>query len=167
MRTFRRAGCAGLVAFALTACGGAASRVSPLPAEILGVPVVGSFYGRCADGASRWTLTFVADRSANDLVDYRLGTGRVHRANVVPGGKLAWSLTPGAFRSREPADPISGHPSTSVLTTTPLNAVISQGTEPHIFRVDVHLALAAAIDGTADCAPVSTQLRALTYFNGS
>jgi len=30
------------------------------------------------------TLTFVAARSANDLVDYRFDAGRAHRANVLP-----------------------------------------------------------------------------------
>ena len=130
------------------------------------MPAVGRFFGRCPQGARSWTLRFVAEPgTASDEV-YELGP-RVRRVQVDPGAAITWHLRSGAFRSREPADPLSHALAATLLTTAPLQLVIEQGTEPHIYRVDIRLALAAAIGDTADCAPVNSQIRALTYFNGT
>lgn len=133
---------------------------------MLSVPALGRFFGRCALSEHQWTLQFVATPVANDLVNYRIGSGRTQRANVPPGGVLTWHLTPGAFRSRQPSDPLTHSPAATVPTTMPLTLEISQGTEPHTFRVDAQIALAAAIGDTTNCALVSSRLTALTYFNG-
>jgi hypothetical protein len=135
---------------------------------VLGVPAVGRLFGRCPQGAHSWTLSFVAEPgTASDEV-YELGSRtRARRVQVDPGGAITWHLRSGAFRSREPADPLSHALAATLRTTAPLHLVIEQGTEPHIYRVDVRLALAAAIGDTAGCAPVNTQVQALTYFNGT
>jgi hypothetical protein len=111
-------------------------------------------------------LQFVDDTGVDDLVTSAVQGNPPRREDVRPGGRLSWNLSPGAFRSREPPDPLSRNPATTVLTTLPLTIVISQGSEPHIFRIDGRLALAAAIGGTTGCALVSSQVRALTYFGG-
>jgi hypothetical protein len=135
-------------------------------AEVLSVPAVGRFYGRCALSEHQWTLQFVADPVANDVVVYRIGGDHARRAQVPPRGVLTWHLKPGAFRSRQPSDPLTRSPAATVRTTMPLSLEISQGTEPHTFRVDAQIALAAAIGDTTNCALVSSRLTALTYFNG-
>lgn len=117
-------------------------------------------------GARRWTLRFIDDTGINDFVYYRFGSGPRRKVNLRSSGTLTWRLRPGAFRSHEPADPLTNTSATTVSTTTPLSAVIIQGSEPHIFRLDVTLALASAIGDTSHCAPVASSLRALTYFNG-
>lgn len=176
---------ASVIALAVTGCGAApshthrrmtarapelasarANRPQPEGREVLGIPSVGRFYGRCAPGARRWILRFVDDAGADDFVHYTFGRRASRWIDVRPSATLSWQLRPGAARSREPADPLTNHPATIVPTTMPLDIVISQGTEPHIYRVEVHLALAAAIGDTAHCALVSSQLRAFTYFNG-
>jgi hypothetical protein len=133
---------------------------------VLAVPALGRFYGRCALGEHQWTLEFVADRVADDLVTYRLGSAHQRRVDVRPQGSVTWHLRPAVFESRQPADPVTRSPATTIRTTTPLNVVITQGTEPHTFRLDAQIALAAAIGDTANCALVSSQLHAATYFNG-
>ncbi|MGH2910341.1 MAG: hypothetical protein ACRDK8_13735 [Solirubrobacteraceae bacterium] len=133
---------------------------------MLAVPLVGRFEGRCVPGARRWTLRFIDDTGINDFVYYRFGSGPRRKVNLRSSGTLTWRLRPGAFRSHEPADPLTNTSATTVSTTTPLSAVIIQGSEPHIFRLDVTLALASAIGDTSHCAPVASSLRALTYFNG-
>jgi hypothetical protein len=138
----------------------------PGQSEVLSVPSLGRFYGRCALTEHEWTLEFVADPVANDLVVYRIGSGPPHRAQVPPHGALTWHLRPGAFRSRQPPDPLTRRPASTVRTTLPLTLQISQGTEPHTFRVDAQIALAAAIGDTTNCALVSSRLTALTYFSG-
>jgi hypothetical protein len=133
---------------------------------VLAVPALGRFYGRCAPGEHEWTLQFVADPAANDVVIYRVGSDHTRRVSVLPRGVLTWHLRPGAFRSRQPSDPVTRSPAVTVLTTMPLRLEISQGTEPHTFRVAAQIALAAAIGDTTNCALVSSRLTALTYFNG-
>jgi hypothetical protein len=135
--------------------------------------LVGRFYGQCAPGARLWTLRFEPDKAINDFVSFRLGRGPRRTMNLRPGQALTWLLRPGTVRSHEPGfRQVPGDPSTrssapvAYLTTTPLSIAISQDSEPHIFRVDARLALAAAIGDAANCAPVATELRALTYFNG-
>jgi hypothetical protein len=163
----------GVLACGLTGCGGGSGSTTvrhtsvAQPPEVLGVPAVGRFFGRCAPGARSWTLRFVAEPgSASDEV-YELGPGqRQRRIQLDPGAGITWQLRPGAFSSREPADPQTHTPGATVRTTAPLHLVIEQGTEPHTFRVDVRLALAAALGDATACAPVSSQVQALTYFNG-
>lgn len=143
------------------------STPAPPPlAEVLAVPMVGRFDGRCAPGARWWKLRFVDDTGVDDLVYSALGHGRLRRVDVRPGDALTWRLAPGAYRSHEPADPLTNNPETTVVSTLPLRLTISQGSEPHFFRIDARIALAAAIGDTTNCALVATQLRALSYFNG-
>ncbi len=137
------------------------------------MPLVGRFEGRCAPGARWWTLRFAADKAINDFVAYRLGRGPRRTVDLRPGQAVTWRLRPGAFRSHEPGfrqvpgDPITRSSApVAYLTTTPLSIVIGQGSEPHIFRVDARLALAAAIGDRTDCALIDSRLRVLTYFNG-
>jgi hypothetical protein len=176
---------AGIVALALVGCGGGAhqttraqasnetlkavidSMVSRSPLTgVLAIPSVGEFKGRCAQGADAWTLRFVDDTGVNDRV-YEERAGRLDRpVDVRPGGALTWHLVPGVRRSYEPPDPLSNNPARTVPSTTPLTLIIEQGSEPHIFRVDATIALAAAIGDTTNCALVSSAVRALTYFTG-
>lgn len=132
---------------------------------MLGVPAVGRFIGQCPPAAHSWTLRFVAEPgTASDEV-YELGP-RVWRRQLDPGAAITWQLWPRAFTSRQAPDPQSHTPAATVRSTVPLHLVIEQGTEPHTFRVEVRLALAAALGGTGACAPIGTQITALTYFNG-
>ena len=78
-----------------------------------------------------------------------------------PSGRSRGRAPPG-----EPGDPISRSPAATIRTTTPLRIVISQGSEPHVYRVDAQLALAAAIGNTTDCALVASAVTTVTYFNG-
>jgi hypothetical protein len=171
-----------LAALALAGCGGGirAGKRSPAasatstsslalsspPGEVLSIPSVGRFYGRCPFGARSWTLRFVAGPIADDDVTYRLADGPARRVDVRPRGTLTWELSPRAFRSRQPPDPLTRSPGGVVRTTSPLRLTINQGTEPHILRVDATIALAPALGDTADCELVASRLSALTYYNG-
>jgi hypothetical protein len=156
-----------------TTVGGSATASSP--DELLAVPSVGRIYGRCAPGARRWTITFTGS-TATDSVTYRIGSGRTRTLEVgegVPaaqgGPALTLELVPGQFRSHEPADPsVRFMPAraTTLKTTKPVLLNITQGTEPHIYRVKIRLALAAAIGDTTDCALISSSLTATTYYPG-
>lgn len=182
--------CPATIGLALAGCGSSAVRgttvtttnsaarssvpaaASRLP-EVWTVPLVGRFEGRCPPGAGRWMLRFVAGKAINDFISYRLGRGPRRTVNLRPAQALTWRLRPGTFRSHEPGfRQVPGDPTTrssrrvAYLTTTPLRIVISQGSEPQIFRVDARLALAAAIDDTTSCALIDSRLRVLTYLNG-
>ena len=135
-------------------------------AELLSVPVVGRIYGRCKPGDPSWTIRFIADGSATDGVTYRIGTSRSHSVGVNPGKTLTWDLVPGRFTALEPADPVSHFPATAIKTTVPMTLSISQGTEPHVYRVNLTFAIAAAIGDTDNCALISSTLRATTYYPG-
>jgi hypothetical protein len=167
----------------LVGCGGAQSKTvtqtkiatvttaahtpGPHLGELLSVPAVGRIYGRCDPGETRWTIKFVNEALATDGVSYRVGTGRPHTSIVNPGQTLVWQLTRGRYTSREPADPVSRFPATAIKTTAPLLLDISQGTEPHIYRIQVRLAVAAAIGDTTNCALISSRMDATTYYPGA
>jgi hypothetical protein len=59
-----------------------------------------------------------------------------------------------------------GDPRWTIKTTAPLSLDISQGTEPHIFRVHIAFAVAAAIGDTTDCALIASSMNATTYYPG-
>ena len=104
---------------------------------------------------------------ATDLVTYRIGSARPRTINPGPRQQaLTWRLIPGRFTSHEPAGPISRSLATTIKTSAPISLNISQGTEPHIYRVNIRFAVAAADDGTTDCALISTSLDATTYYTG-
>lgn len=142
--------------------GGAA----PATGELLSIPAIGRIYGRCKPGDRAWTVRFVAGPTATDGVTYRIGTAHPRNVNLDPGKTLTWHLTPGQFTAREPGDPVSHSPATRIKTTTPVTLSIEQGTEIHIYRVNITFSVAAAIGGTTDCALVSSGLRATTYYPG-
>jgi hypothetical protein len=136
--------------------------------EVLAVPSVGRFYGRCPRRARVWALRFsVPAGSATDIVSYKIGAGPVRRVNVSPGRAVTFHLVARAARTPEPADRISQHPATTVATTPPLDVHISQGTEAQYSRVDVHLALATIGGETAACGLVGSRVEARTYSNGT
>jgi hypothetical protein len=154
----------------------AASGVFSLPGELLAVPAVGRIYGRCVPGAHRWTITFTGGRTATDVVTYRIGSGRARTLEIglgVPAGqggqRLSFELVPSRFTTREPADPsdhfMPAH-ATTLKTTNPISLDITQPTEPHIYRVKIRLAVAAASDGTTDCALISSTVTASKYYPG-
>lgn len=95
-----------------------------------------------------------------------MGRGHARHIGVQPGGSFTWRLAPGAFTSIQPGDPLSHFPGTRIRTTLPMTVTIVQGSEPHVFRVDARLALAAAIGDSTDCALVSSALTARTYYPG-
>jgi hypothetical protein len=144
--------------------------------ELLAVPAVGRIYGRCEPGAPHWTITFTGAPTATDLVTYRIGAARARTMEIGQGvpaaqgrSELTLRLVPGQFTSRESADPsIRFMPAnaTTLKTTEPISLDITQGTEPHVYRVKIRLALAAAIGDTTDCALVSSRLTATTYYPG-
>ena len=135
--------------------------------ELLSVPAVGRMYGRCKPGDRRWTIEFAPSNAATDSVTYRIGSARAKTVNTGPGQRaLVWRLAPGEFTSHEPSDPTIRSLATTIKTTAPLSVNISQGTEPHIYRVDIRFAVAAAIGDTTDCALISTSLHATTYYPG-
>jgi hypothetical protein len=137
------------------------------PAELLSVPAVGRIYGRCRPGDRRWTIEFAPDNVATDSVTYRIGSGRPRTVNTRPSQRaLTWRLVPDQFNSHEPADPVSHFPATTIKTTAPVSLDITQGTEPHIYRVNMRFAVAAAIGDTSNCALISTRLNATTYYTG-
>jgi hypothetical protein len=138
---------------------------STLSDEVLAVPSVGGFYGRCPDGIREWTLRFVNGSPATDQVVYQLGAGARHRASVQPGEALNFGLRPGSAQTREPADGAAHAPRGVLPTTPPLTLAITQATEPHTLRMDVQLALAATHDGSSRCALVASRVSARTYFH--
>src|SRR5438270_7850541 len=129
----RRAVIIAVLMFAVAGCGGATRTVSvtttapsvttsetttPRSDEVLAVPTVGGFYGRCPRGAREWTLRFIVPAdSANDIISSKVGNGRVRHNVVNPGGVATFHLAAGAVRTPEPADRISRHPATAVATT--------------------------------------------------
>ena len=146
------------------------SKPSPVPkvraGELLSVPAVGRIYARCDPSKGHWTMTFLNDALASDSVTYRIGTQPARRSVVNPGQAVAWTLLPGRYTSREPADKLSGFPAAAIRTTEPVSLDVSQGTEPHIYRVKMRLALAAAIGDTVNCALISSNMVAATYYPG-
>jgi hypothetical protein len=135
--------------------------------EVLAIPTVGRFYGRCPRAARVWTLRFmVPSDSATDTISSKIGNGRLRRVNVSPGGAVTFDLLAGAVRTSEPTDRLARHPATTVATTPPLDVHIFRGTEPQSLRVDVHLALATIGGETAQCVLVGSRVNARTYFNG-
>lgn len=141
------------------------------PAELLSVPAVGRIYGRCKPGDRRWTIEFAAaPNAATDSVTYHIGSARPRTVNINPGNApLTWRLVPGQFTSHEPADPVSSFSpltAAAIKTTQPISIDITQGTEPHIFRVKIRLAVAAAIGDTTNCALISSTVNATTYYPG-
>jgi hypothetical protein len=135
-------------------------------AELLSIPAVGRIYGTCKPGAPRWPIRFVVTAGANDFVTYRIGAGHARSVNLDPGRSLTLQLIPGQYRSRQPADPVIHSPAQTIRTTLPVTLSINQGTEPHIYRVNITFALAAAIGDTSNCALVSSTMRAFTYYPG-
>jgi hypothetical protein len=134
--------------------------------ELLSVPAVGRIYGRCNPGDPRWTIKFVNDSPATNGIAYRVGTTRPRAVGIDPGHALTLKLAPGQFTSHEPADPASRFPAQTLKTTVPISLDIKQGSEPHIYRVKVRFAVAAAIGDTTDCALISSTMTATTYYPG-
>jgi hypothetical protein len=173
-------------ALALASCGGSshtttkttttirtttqtATRAAAAPSttgEFLSVPAVGRIYGTCKPGAPRWPIRFIVTAGANDFVTYRVGGGRPRTVNLDPGRTLTLQLVPGQYKSRQPPDPATHFPAQTIKTTAPVSLSINQGSEPHIYRVDLTFALAAAIGDTSNCALVSSTMRAFTYYPG-
>ncbi len=168
-------------ALLLAGCGGSSHKHTDQPkpttttppparsslAELLSVPAVGRIYGRCRPGDPRWTIEFAPSNVATDSVTYRIGSARPRTKNSGPGQQaFTWRLVPGQFTSHEPIDPTSRSLASTIRTTAPISLNISQGTEPHIYRVKIRFAVAATIDGTTDCALISTRLDATTYYPG-
>jgi hypothetical protein len=136
-------------------------------AELISVPAVGRIYGRCRPGDRRWTIEFVASNVATDSVTYRIGSARPRTVDSGPGQQtFTWRLAPGKFTSHEPADPTARYLAAAIKTTAPVSLDTTQGTEPHIFRVNIKFAVAAAIGDTPDCALIATTLTAATYYTG-
>jgi hypothetical protein len=135
--------------------------------ELLSVPAVGRIYGRCKRGDPRWTIRFEASQIATDRITYRVGSGRSRTVSTEPHLQaLTWMLTPGRFPTREPADPAIQFPATTIKTTEPISLDITQGTEPHFYRVKIRFAVASALGDTNDCALVSSSVTATTYYTG-
>jgi hypothetical protein len=138
----------------------------PALAELLSVPATGRLYGRCQPGEGRFTVEFIAAPGATDSVTYRVGSARPRTVNLSPGDVLNWRLAPGRYTMREPADPISRSPATTIKTTVPITLTISQGTEPHVFRASMQFTVAAATGGSTNCALIESRLYATTYYPG-
>lgn len=158
---------------ALSGCGGASPprrhhhTPRAQPAELLSVPAVVRIYGRCRPGDRRWTVTLVDSGTATDAITYRVGSGQRHRLTLDPGSQpLILRLAPNAAATREPALPAGHLPATTLRTTAPLVLEITQGTEPHIYRLNVRFALGAAIGDTSNCALIAARLAAATYYPG-
>jgi hypothetical protein len=127
---------------------------------------VGRIFGRCNPGDARWTIEFFNDWVATDAIAYRIGNGRSHSVGIDPGRALTFKLAPGQFTSHEPADPAIRFPAQTLNTTVPVSLDIEQGSEPHIYRVKLRFAAAAAIGDTTDCALISSTMSATTYYPG-
>jgi len=138
----------------------------PKLGELLSVPAVGRIFERCIPGESRWKLKFINDTPVTDGVTYRVDRTRPRRLNVEPGQALAWNLVPGRYTSYEPADPVTHFPAATIKTTAPVSLEIDQGSEPHVYVVEIRFAVAAAIGDTADCALISSSMNATTYYPG-
>jgi hypothetical protein len=178
----KRAAIAAAIAVAAGGCGGSTTTVTvttrapsvttsstrtSASSEILAVPAIGGFYGRCPRDAGVWTLQFVVPATgASDAITSKLGSGPLRRARVNPGQAVAFRLIPNAAHARQPADPISGHRATTVATTEPLDIHISQATESQSLRLDIKLALTAIGGETGQCALAESRVYARTYFNG-
>jgi hypothetical protein len=142
--------------------------------EVLSLSQLGTFEGRCPPGARSWTLRFVVTAEATDTLSYRVGIGARRTVNVDPGNAITIHLVPDAARTHEPADrfvPPIGQGrglamATSVPTTSPLRAVIYQGTEPQTLRADVDLALSTIGGESGHCILVGSTVHAYTYPNG-
>jgi hypothetical protein len=179
----KRAAIAAAIAMAAGGCGGStktvtvttrapsvatSSTTTPASPEVLAVPTIGGFYGRCPRGAAVWTLQFVVPAtSASDTITSKIESGPLRRAQVNPGQAATFRLIPNAAHVRQPADPMSGHRATTVPTTEPLDIHISQATESQSLRLDVHLALTAIGGETGQCALAASRVNARTYFNGA
>ena len=159
-----------LAALPLAGCAGRSKAHTSRPVtsslgELLSAPAVGRIYGRCKPGDPRWTIEFVAGQTATDTITYRIGSGRSRTVSTNPRVQaLTWRLVPNRFRSPDAADPTIRFPATSIKTTEPLFLDITQGTEPHFYRVKVKFAVAASIGDTTACALVSSRLTATTYY---
>jgi hypothetical protein len=179
----KRAAIAAAIAVAAGGCGGSSKTVtvtthapsvttssttmSPSN-EVLAVPTIGGFYGRCPRGAGVWTLHFlVPATSASDTITSKIGSGALRRAQVNPGQAVTFRLIPNAAHARQPTDPMSGHRATAVATTQPLDIHISQATESQSLRLDIYLALTAIGGETGHCALANSRVNARTYFNGA
>lgn len=134
--------------------------------ELLSIPAVGRIYARCNPTDRRWTIRLLNDSPATDGVAYRVGSDRARDLGIEPGHALTLSLVPSQFTSHEPADPASRFPAQTLKTTAPISLDIKQGTEPHIYRIKVRFAVAAAIGGTTNCALISSTISAATYYPG-
>jgi hypothetical protein len=179
----QRAAVAAAIALVASGCGGStktvtvttrapsvatSSTTTTASPEVLAVPAVGGFYGRCPRGAGAWILQFATPASsATDTITSKIGSGPLRRAQVTPGHATTFRLTPNAAHVRLPADPMSGHRPTTVATTEPLDIHISQATESQSLRLDIHLALAALGGETGQCALAASRVNARTYFNGT
>lgn len=144
------------------------------PTDVLSISGLGTFEARCPRDASSWTLRFVVTAEATDTVSYSVGAAPPRTINVDPGRAIAIHLVPYAARTNEPADrfvpPIGQErgvaTALSVPTTTPLRALIYQGTEPQTLRADVDLALSTIGGESGQCILVGSTVRAFTYPNG-
>jgi hypothetical protein len=179
----KRAAIAAAIAVAAAGCGGSTrtvtvttrarsatttSTTTSASPEVLAVPTIGGFYGRCPRGAGAWTLRFVTPAaSASDTITSKLGSGPLRRAQVNPGQAATFRLIPNAAHARQPADTMSGHRATTLATTEPLDIHISQATESQSLRLDIHLALTAIGGETGQCALADSRINARTYFNGA
>jgi hypothetical protein len=174
--------CLAVATLLVAGCGGSTSKTSthvrtvtvPAPVrtpgsphgELLSVPAVGRIYGHCHPGDPRRTITFLNDSPATDGIVYRADTGRPRTVSIDPGHTLTLKLAAGQFISHEPADPTSRFPAQTLKTTVPISLDITHGSEPHIYRVNVRFAVAAAIGDTTDCALISSTMSADTYYAG-
>jgi hypothetical protein len=134
--------------------------------EVLSVPEVGTVYARCDLADQRWPIAFVNDSQATDEVLERVGAGRARTAIVKPGHRLSLKLAPGRSSSQVPASSRAHTPAQTIRTTAPVVLSVDQGTEPHVYRVRIRLALATALGDSSDCALVSSAVHATTYYNG-
>ena len=189
MRSLALATTAGLLAGILSACGGTgktptrtvtvvsrSSTTASAPTdEVLSLSALGAFVGRCPRDAHSWTLRFVASPGAADTLRYRIGSGASRTTNVDPGKAVTFQLTPNATKSLEPPDrfvlpPGQGRGRSAVTrlpTTPPLEAVVSQGTEPQTLVANVRLALTTIGGESGRCVLASSAVSANTYPNSS
>jgi hypothetical protein len=178
----KRAAIAAAIAIGAGGCGGStktvtvttrapsvtrSSTTTSASSEVLAVPTIGGFYGRCPRGGGVWTLQFVTPGSASDTITSKIGSGPLRRAQVNPGQAATFRLIPNAAQARQPADPMSGHRATTLATTEPLEIHISQATESQSLRLDISLALTAIGGETGQCALAESRVNARTYFNGT
>ena len=145
---------------------------SARPERVLSLSGLGTLEGSCPPGARLWTLRFVSDPEASELVSYRVGTGARHTVNA---SAITIHLVPNATKTHEPADPFvppAGQPrgvlkAMSLPTTAPIQALIYQATEPQTLQADVRLALASIGGESGQCVLAGSTVNAYTYLNGS